>query len=362
MRFVVTCGGTGGHVFPGVSTANELVRQGHEVALMLSGRAVETPTANGWSGTVLAVSCPQPRWRTPWSAVQSVAGLLGAVRKARRHLRAFRPDALLAMGSYTSFGPVIAARGLRVPILLHDANVVPGAAVSRLARFAACVAVSFDETPRYLPKGVRTVNTGLPVRTELAGRPPLPDLGPGAFTVLVMGGSQGARAVNTLAVGAFRELANRGQRDWRILHLAGRNEADAVRAAYADAGLAASVHGFLADMGGAYAASDLCVSRSGAAACFELCLCGGPPPLLIPLPTAARDHQTANARSLADAGAAELLPQAALTPAALADRLATLRADGARRDAMRVALRRMARPDAAQRLACLVVETARTTR
>ena len=110
-------------------------------------------------------------------------------------------------------------------------------------------------------------------------------------------------------------------------------------------------------MGGAYAAADLCISRSGAVACFELCLCG-PPALLIPLPTAARDHQTANAQALADAGAAELLPQATLTPEQLADRLEALRADAARRDAMRAALRRLARPDAARRLADLLVRVA----
>ena len=145
----------------------------------------------------------------------------------------------------------------------------------------------------------------------------------------------------------------------RILHLSGRAEEEAVRAAYAKAGITAQVLGFLADMGGAYAAADLCVSRSGAAACFELCLCG-PPALLIPLPTAARDHQTANARALAEAGAAELLPQATLTPAVLADRIASLQADSARCAALRGGLRGLARPDAAKRLADVVVEVAKS--
>jgi UDP-N-acetylglucosamine--N-acetylmuramyl-(pentapeptide) pyrophosphoryl-undecaprenol N-acetylglucosamine transferase len=357
VKFTVTCGGTGGHVFPGVATAQQLAHDGHDVALMLSGRDVETPTANGWSGRVLPVRCPQPRWRTPWGALRSAVGLVSAILQARKQLLSFRPDALLAMGSYTSFGPVLAARWLRIPIVLHDANVIPGSAIARLAPLAAQVAVSFDETAKYLPRATRTTNTGLPVRTELAGRPPLENMGPGTFTVLVMGGSQGARAVNALAVAAFRMLFERGERDWRILHLAGKTEETTVRAAYAEAGVPATVFGFLADMGGAYSAADLCLSRSGAAACFELCLCG-PPALLIPLPTAARDHQTANARALADAGAAELLSQASLTPAALADSLSALRRDTVRREAMRAALRRLARPDAAARLARLVVDVA----
>lgn len=360
VRVAVACGGTGGHVFPGVATARCLVEAGHDAALILSGRDVETPTANGWSGPVLPVRCPQPRWRTPAGAVRGVVGLAGAFAQARRQLKGYAPQALLAMGSYTSFGPVLAARSLGIPVVLHDANVVPGAAVARLAPLAACVAVSFAGTARYLPKRIRVVDTGLPVRTELAGRPPLEVSGPeGGFTVLVMGGSQGARAVNTLAVEAFRLLRERGGAPVRILHLSGRAEEEAVRAAYAKAGITAQVLGFLADMGGAYAAADLCVSRSGAAACFELCLCG-PPALLIPLPTAARDHQTANARALAEAGAAELLPQATLTPAVLADRIASLQADSARCAALRGGLRGLARPDAAKRLADVVVEVAKS--
>jgi UDP-N-acetylglucosamine--N-acetylmuramyl-(pentapeptide) pyrophosphoryl-undecaprenol N-acetylglucosamine transferase len=242
-------------------------------------------------------------------------------------------------------------------VLLHEANVIPGAAVARLAPLARCVAVSFPETARHLPRGTRVVNTGLPVRTELAGRPPLAGFAPGPFTVLVMGGSQGSQGVNLLAVEAFRLLAGQGGAPLRILHLAGRAGAPQVRAAYAAAGLQAEVIDFLEDMGGAYAAADLCISRSGAAACFELCLCG-PPALLIPLPGSARDHQHANAEALAVAGAAEVLLQPALTSARLAARLAALRDAPERCRAMRAALRGLARPDAARRLADQLLETA----
>jgi len=346
-------------VFPGLATARVLRESGAEAALLLSGRDVEAPMAVGWPGPVLTVHCPSPRWGTPAGALRGAASLTRALAHSFRQLRAFRPDALLAMGSYTSVGPVLAARALGVPVVLHEANVIPGAAVARLAPLARCVAVSFAETKRHLPGRTRVVDTGLPVRTGLAGRPPLPGFAPGQFTVLVTGGSQGSQEVNLLAVEAFRLLARQAGGPPRILHLAGRAGAPQVRAAYAAADLRAETLDFLDDMGGAYAAADLCIGRSGAAACLELCLCG-PPALLIPLPGSARDHQRANAEALAAAGAAEVLPQKELSAARLAERIAALRDAPERRASMRSALRSLARPDAARRLADLVLETART--
>ncbi len=355
-RVAVACGGTGGHVFPGVATARALAAMGHEVALMLSGRTVERQTAAGWTGRVLDVRCPPPRWRHPLHAPRSAMALLAATGRAWRRLGGFAPDVLLAMGSYTSVGPVLAARLRRIPVVLHEANVVPGVAVRRLAALADEVAISFEDTRARLPDRTPVVLTGLPVRGDLAGRPPLAcgptSGGRNRLTVLVMGGSQGARAVNELAVEAFRLLSDRlAPADQpAVLHLAGRLEEDAVRQAYAGTAVPARVFGFLDDIGGAYAAADLCVSRAGAAACFELCLCG-PPAILVPLPGAARDHQRANAQALEAAGAARMLPQPGLTPDRLAREIEALLRDGARRERMTRALRSLARPDAAQALA-----------
>ncbi len=366
-RIAVACGGTGGHVFPGVATARVLASLGHDVALLLSGRDVEQPTTSEWKGRVLQVRCPPPRWRRPADALRSLATLLGATTRAGRHFAAFRPDVLLAMGSYTSVGPVLAARLRGIPVLLHEANVIPGVAVRRLAGLADEVAVSFEATRARLPTRTPTVLTGLPVRTDLAGRPPLEpspqDDVRGGFTVLVMGGSQGARSLNALAVEAFRILAERPPPSQAptVLHLAGLLEEETVRQAYAKTPVRARVFGFLHDMGGAYAAADLCVSRAGAAACFELCLCG-PPPLLVPLAGAAHDHQTANARALEAAGAAELLPQPGLTPEHLARQIEALGQDAERRRRMRDALRSLARPEAAQALADRVLAQADTKR
>ena len=170
MKIAVTCGGTGGHVFPGIATANELARQGHDVAVVLSGRDVES--VSGWTGQTLHVPCPRPRWRNPIAAVRTLWGLARAFLAARRTFAIFKPSVLLAMGSYTSFGPVLAARSLGIPVVLHDANAVPGAAVSLLCRAAKVVAVSFDEAATHLPRRVKTVKTGLPIRVEaLLGLP-----------------------------------------------------------------------------------------------------------------------------------------------------------------------------------------------
>jgi len=360
LKIAVTCGGTGGHVFPGVATAKNLANRGYDVALVLSGRDGESANAVDWQGAILEVYCPKPQWNTPLGIYRSVRGLLMAVVIARRRFRVYKPSVLLAMGSYTSFGPIIAAKMARIPVVLHDANVVPGAAVSLFSRWAKTVAVSFDETRAYLPPKANIVKTGLPIRTELARRYPLWMPAPEKKTILVMGGSQGARAINQMAIEAVKLLTQRFPRQWRVMHLAGRAEEDSVRKAYEASSLPMDdieVYGFLGDMGGAYASADFCICRSGASSCFELALCG-PVPIFIPLPTAARDHQTANAKAFADKGAAILMPQKGLTALRLAQTLVDLRQRQTDCDTMRERLHALAQPDATENLANAVLAIA----
>ncbi len=345
----IACGGTGGHVFPGLATAKVLAAKGENPVIILSKRGVEAATVSDWRGPVENVRCPPLQWGAPWRAARSIYTLASATCQSLRLFRKLRPTALLAMGNYTSFGPVIAARLLRIPVVLHEANAIPGSAISFLSRAARTVCVSFDDAKTYFPASVHTVLTGMPIRTELAGRPPLDGYSPRS-ALLIMGGSQGARAVNRLAVGALKCLKDRGESLPPILHLSGQNEEEETRAGYAAAGISADVRGFLKDMGGAYAASKLCISRSGAAATAELRLCGLPS-VLIPLPNVSRDHQTLNAEVLERAGAAKCLPQSGLTPEALADVLTSLWKDDAVLARMRGALKPLATPDAAERLA-----------
>jgi UDP-N-acetylglucosamine--N-acetylmuramyl-(pentapeptide) pyrophosphoryl-undecaprenol N-acetylglucosamine transferase len=352
LNIAVACGGTGGHVFPGLATARELRARGHEVALWLAGRAVEERTLTEWDGRVVRTGARPLRLAT-------LPALVRSFRAAWREMGACRPDVLLAMGSYASVAPVLAARARGVPVVLHEANAIPGRAVVWLSRLAAATAVSFDETAGLLPPGARPARTGLPVRREMFGQAPLEGFrGDAGFTVLVTGGSQGAHALNTVCATTFTTLARTDAiPGLRIIHQTGAGDEDAIRTVYAEAGADALVFAFLREMGRAYAAADLAICRAGAATCAELCL-SGVPALLVPLPTAARDHQRANAARLAAAQAADIRLQHELTPAWLAGYIREMHRDLARRQRMRERLLGMAVPDAAARLADLVESSA----
>lgn len=356
--YIIACGGTGGHLFPGLAVAEQLRAAGQDAELWLSGRGVEQCALNDAERekTFVLGSRPMPP-RHPRAALAGFAANLKAFAAARRRIRESAPAALLAMGSYSSLPPALAARSLKIPLVLHEANAVPGRAVALLSRLAACTAVSFEETARFLP-GRRTVLTGMPVRKDIvaaregfAGRPP------DRPTLLVMGGSQGAQAVNALSREALLLLRNRSV-PFQVVHLCGARDEASLRRTYAEAGIPARVFGFLREIGRAYASADLVVSRAGAASCAEL-RARGLPALLIPLPSAARDHQHANARILARTGGAKCLPEASLSPEKLAEALEPLLRDATRRERMAAAMKTPAAADADIRLAERLMEEGR---
>ena len=205
MKVIVACGGTGGHAFPGLAVAAELKRRGHEVVVWDSGRDIESSVMKSWDGPVFSTGARQ---LSPKNVFSNLASIL----RCRKEMKRAKPDALLAMGSYSSLPPVLAARMCKVKVFLHEANTVPGKAVEFLSRFADVVAISFEMTARYL-KGVKTVRTGLPVRTEIAAGTRFDFIPSNAFVVFVTGGSQGAHAVNVLLKDALtmmkRELDRR---------------------------------------------------------------------------------------------------------------------------------------------------------
>lgn len=348
-------------MFPGLAVAAVLHARGHRVSVILSGRAVEAERAKadlpeGIEPLLVPVSPVSIR------RPLSLAKLLAAILRARRELRRFRPDALLAMGSYTSVAPVLAARSLGIPVVLHEANAIPGSAIARLARFAATVCITFPEAAKHFPSRARIVDTGLPLRASFEkgiGGSRAPKDRP---SLLIMGGSQGAAALNRIVVAALATRKDSPGPPWKIVHLAGtRNEAE-VRSLYAEAGLApprfeVEVVGFEHDMARRYAEASLCVSRAGASSCFELAL-SGLPAIFIPMPLLARDHQTFNAKSMADRGAGLFAAQSSLQPDTLATLLSGIAGDPDRCSAMRTALLAAARPDAAERVATAVEEAA----
>ena len=353
-RVALACGGTGGHIHPALAVAERLRAQGHTLALILSGtRPAERRAAEGWQGPLL---------RSGARRVTDPRNLLAFLR-CRAFLRRFRPDVLLATGGYTSFAPVLAARSLRIPVVLHEANALPGRAVRFLSRRlrVAAVATTYDETAARLP-WARTVHTGLPLRQGVldalakardARRRPE---GPG-FHVLVTGGSQGAHGLNTLVAPILASLAV-SDPNVRVTHQTGQADLADVRAVYAQTPAQVTVLPFIDDIGAAYAQADLAITRAGAATCAELARVALPA-ILIPLPTAADDHQRLNAQALVQCGGALCIDQSA-PPAQLAEAIRQLYSDPLLRQIMRDALADLPRPDATQALADLLLEVAAT--
>jgi UDP-N-acetylglucosamine--N-acetylmuramyl-(pentapeptide) pyrophosphoryl-undecaprenol N-acetylglucosamine transferase len=357
LKVAVACGGTGGHVFPGLATAQELRRRGHATTLYLGGRTVEQYALGDWDGPVARIPSEGFAAGVSWRALRTVFRLWRARRLCLAAMAANPPDLVLAMGGYACVGPALAGKRLGARLILHEANAVAGRAIAWLARYAHTVALTFDECGG-LPH-VRTLRVGLPLRAALADdrAPPTaadaPDFDAAdARTVLVMGGSQGAHWLNEIAPAALTLLRDQGL-PVQALHLAGTADSAAVRASYRQGGVPARVFPFLREMGWAYRQAHVAVARAGASSCMELARFQVPA-LLTPLPSAARDHQTANARAMQRLGAAEMAAQCDLSPARLAKRLAVLADDNTRTRAMRQALTTLHVGDAAARLADLV--------
>ena len=360
MKVAVACGGTGGHVFPGLATARELLSRGHEVALWMTGRDTEQPALKDWDGPVVQVPARGFPSGLSWKSVQAGWKLMQAVWQCRREMRREVPDVLLAMGSYASVGPCGAARLLGVPIVLHEANVIPGKAVRLFARMAAAVAAGFEET-RYHLHGARLSVVGIPLRAELTeaarGLPAREAAVHAPLRLLVVGGSMGAHRLNEVMTEALVRLNAQGAK-FSVAHLTGREDEGWVREAYQKAGVEAEVIAFTKYMAPLYHAADLAICRAGGSTCAELAFFGVPA-LFVPYPLAAMDHQTANARALEKRGTADVVDEAALTPEWLEAYLAQTMRKPERLARLREAARKEGVRDGTQTLAALVETCAR---
>jgi UDP-N-acetylglucosamine--N-acetylmuramyl-(pentapeptide) pyrophosphoryl-undecaprenol N-acetylglucosamine transferase len=353
MRLIVAGGGTGGHLFPGVAIAEEVKARDPAAEVLFVG------TARGIEARV----CPKLGWPLEMidaSGLKTV-GALGALRglakvprallQSRRIVRKFRPDAVLGVGGYASGPVVLAARLSGVPTAILEPNSVPGLANRMVGRLVRHVFLAFDETRPYFA-AKKTSLSGNPIRAQL-GEKLLAASSAEASAVphlFCFGGSLGARAVNALFADAVADLHARGVR-FTATHQTGKDDLEPTRARYAAAGpeVAArvDVRDFIDDMAREYGRADLVVSRAGATTVAELTFVGRPA-ILIPYPTAADDHQTVNARALADAGAALVYKQSELNAKSLADTLARLLGDRAARNAMQSAMKALSRPAAAR--------------
>ncbi len=298
----------------------------------------------------------------PWTAVTAVWTMAGSTLKARRLIRSFRPDVVMGFGAYVSLPVGLAADLTRTPLVIHEQNSVPGLANKAMSWWAERIGITYPESANFLKGPDRVTVTGNPVRPEVLGHTRESGreaLGlPGDATVLlVFGGSRGARHLNEATVDLYSKLM--ALPGIRVVHVAGRQEAAAVRARLAEVagGEAAgyTVLDYLDDMGAAIAAADLVVARAGATSIAEITAIGRPA-VLVPYPYATDDHQTRNARGAVDAGAALLAPDVELDSPAFGEAVLGLLTDPDRRAAMADAARKLGRPDAAARVARLAVE------
>ncbi len=346
LRIVIAGGGTGGHLYPGIAVARELLTRRPDAVITFAGtsRGIEARVVprEGFQLDVLR-SAGLKGTSLPGLA-RALAILPASGLDAWRILSRRQPSLVIGVGGYSS-GPVVLAAVLRrTPTLLLEQNAVPGMTNRILSRVVGAAAVTFESTVSFF--GRRGFVAGNPVRPEffaLESTDRAAD--PGPPKVLIFGGSQGAHAINMAMVEAAPRLAAAG--GVAVTHQTGERDLELVRRAYRDAGLEARVEPFLFAMDREMKDADVIVCRAGATTIAEL-TAAGRAAILIPLPTAADDHQRKNAEVLVDAGAAELVEQTDLTGDRLAARVLALTGDPARRAAVSAAARRFAKPDAAK--------------
>lgn len=319
MNVLICAGGTGGHVFPALAVAARLKELGHAVTWMGTPDSFESQRVPEAGFPIEFVRISGLRGKGVAKLLMAPLLLARGLLDALSVLGRVRPAVVLGMGGFAAGPGGLAAWLRRIPLVIHEQNAAAGLTNRWLARIATTVLQAFPNT---FSSAAETV--GNPVRGGFATLPPRA-ANTGATRVLVVGGSQGAKALNTLVPKALA-LISETQRPI-VRHQAGRTLAVA-QAAYAEAGLPDASEAFITDMPSAYAAADLVICRSGASTIAELSA-AGLPSLLVPFPFAVDDHQTANARYLADAGAAVLIQERELTAERLADELTRLLADRA---------------------------------
>jgi len=352
MRVILAGGGTGGHVIPALAIARELRTHYTAEALFVgTARGLENRLvpAAGFNLRLIEVGALN---RVSFATrVRTLFGLPLAIWESRRLVAEFKPDVMIGVGGYAS-GPAMAAAILRrVPTLAFEPNVVPGFANRRIAPFVSAAAVYFEDTKTYF-RNARV--TGVPVRPEFFQLPPRPPQS--APSLLIFGGSQGARAINRAMTAALPALKEKLP-NLQIAHQTGERDFTEVQAAYQQAGVSAAVSRFIDDMPSAFARADLLLCRSGASTVAEV-TAAAKPAVLVPFPLAADDHQKRNAQALETAGAAVMIEERDLTPSCLAETIAALLADRARLAAMGTAARKLSHPNAARDIAQMVARLA----
>ncbi len=351
--FVLTGGGTGGHVFPAVAVARVLRDRGHRLLFIGTRAGIESrlvPEAGFEIQFIRSSGLNRVGLR---KQIQTGAQLPVSVATAWALLRAFRPRAVFSTGGYVAGPVMLAARLARVPIIVLEPNIIPGFTNRRMARWVYRALLGFAATEAWFPRG-RSEVTGLPVRAEFFE---VKAKEVGAFTILVTGGSRGSRTINQASLRSwplFRALGG----SVRIIHQTGAGaDYDFLAREFSQSGIAGEITQFIPEMAQAFGRADLVVCRAGAGTVTELSA-AGMPSILVPFPFAADDHQYKNAEVFVQAGAARMVPDKELNGERLFREVEALRSNSSALASMRTHVRQFAKPGAAARAADVMEEAA----
>ncbi|MGA7632230.1 MAG: undecaprenyldiphospho-muramoylpentapeptide beta-N-acetylglucosaminyltransferase [Terriglobales bacterium] len=352
MRIIIAGGGTGGHVIPALAIAQQLKRQfAAEILFIGTARGIETRLVPQAGFALELIQVGALKNVSLMTRVRTMFDLPRAIAASSRMLTEFDPEVVIGVGGYASGPAMAAAIRRRLPTLAFEPNVVPGFANRMIARWVSSAAVHFEETCRYFP---HCQVTGVPVRAAFFD---MPVKAGGAPTLLVFGGSQGARAINQAMIESLPGLGVKVP-GIHIIHQTGQRDYDRVLAAYEQSGISGEVYKFIDDMPETFGRADLLVCRSGASTVAEIAA-AGKPAIFVPFPAAADDHQNVNARALERSGAAVVVEESNLGAAYLVETIAALIGDGSRLRSMSAAAKSLAHPKAVEEIAEMVLQLAR---
>jgi UDP-N-acetylglucosamine--N-acetylmuramyl-(pentapeptide) pyrophosphoryl-undecaprenol N-acetylglucosamine transferase len=345
-------GGSGGHVVPLVAVARELASRGHQCIFVGTRNGFEAKLVPPAGFPLEFIEIGGLKRVGLTRTVRTMVQLPLSVRKVFRLLAEHRPSAVFSMGGYAAGPVVLAALAKRIPLVVMEPNAMPGITNRKIGRFVTRALLSFPEAARFFPRGKSEV-TGLPVRAEFFSIAPKPR--DARLTVLVTGGSQGSRTLNQAAAGSWRYFRE-NRTPVRLIHQTGSAAHEAIATKFADAGIDGEVVPFIDAMPSAFAQADLVVCRAGAGTVSELAA-AGKPSILVPLPTAADQHQLRNAEAFARLGAARLVLDAQMDGGRFFEEVARLSSQPGVLKHMGEQARTFAHPGAARRAAEVVEES-----
>ena len=351
IRLMLTGGGTGGHLFPAVATAQQFQKQfpNTEVLFVGTKRKVDTGALKNYGFASRTIDCYGVKGKNPYQLLKAIVTLPRAYMQALKVIKEFKPDVIVGGGGYVT-GPVIsAAKSMGIPAVIHEQNSVPGLANRKLGAIVDTICLSLPGSGTQFNQN-KVVYTGNPVRTdilELARQKRKTEAK--KKTILVLGGSQGAQAINEMVPKALGSIESMLKNELRIIHQTGEKDVEGVRRAYETQNIEAKVEPFFRNMPSVYKEADLVVSRAGATTLAEISVLGKPA-LLIPYPYAADNHQEKNGDYYVQGGGAIQFIQKKLTAEKLGDAVVTLLNDPEKLRKMSVAMKKLSYPAAAEQI------------